>query len=145
MRVIAEVTKRLHQGPGSRFVIEGCKGSGKTLIMSVIAVLAKNIPTIKNVLIGDGRLGESLVLEEELREKLQDSDITVASKTDLGKKARECQLLMFDECNSLDLNVANLERYASADCHLILFASRSIKVGSNYKKLKLGNAHSSLL
>ena len=66
IRVIAEVMKRLHQGAGSRLVIEGCKGSGKTLIMSVIAVLARNIHTIKHVLIGDGRLGESLISDKRL-------------------------------------------------------------------------------
>ena len=56
LNVLHQVLSRLHQkgSSGCRIIVQGGKGSGKTLIMKQIALLARHIPGFEKVVIGNG-------------------------------------------------------------------------------------------
>ena len=81
-----------------RILIRGCKGSGKTLIMKQIALIAASEPGIKKIVVGNGNGERRSELFESLQQYFKGTGIMVASnRAELEEKAKGCHLLLVDE------------------------------------------------
>ena len=162
LKIISHVGKVLLQ-PKSipcRLVIKAPKGSGKTMLLTYIAHLAKHIfhsrnnDSDGNVVICDGRMGSSQIIFEKLKADFKDTGIDVEDTgIDVEEKgfARNPnerrtfgvrRLILFDECTQ------NLPHYIKTmkfhkDQHVIFFLSKPDiylnDIFPSYKTLEMTN------
>lgn len=121
---------------GCRMIVSGPRGSGKTLLIIFLAHLAKKVfhdhfqdAKDGDVVIRDGRFGESYVLFEKLSMKFQSSGIDV--RTYFDEKSHERRLIFFDEANSQRANVIS---GLKQNQHVLIFTSSPTIFESNYYK-----------
>ena len=137
LKIISHVGKVLLQ-PKSvpcRFIITGPKGSGKTMLLTYIAHLAKHIfhsrnnDSDGNVVICDGRMGSSQIIFEKLKADFKDTGIDVedrvfATNPNERRTFDGRSLILFDECTqNLPHHIKTMKFHK--DQHVIFFLSKS--------------------
>ena len=157
LNIISHVGKVLLQ-PKSvpcRLVIKGPKGSGKTMLLTYIAHLAKNIfhsrnnDSDGNVVICDGRMGSSQIIFEKLKADFKDTGIDVEGMSfQTNPKERKTfdgrSLILFDECTqNLQHYIKNMKLKFHKDQHVIFFHSKSDislnDISPSYETLEMTN------
>ena len=165
-KIISSIASGLFSNPsdGSRILVCGPKGSGKTMLMIFIARLARRVFTDDKICIMDGRSGISKFLFKRLKEQLKDTDIDVISEENMVKDPLGCmdevkrikagkELIMYDECGTANHFFAEGGYLSWAlSCvtkgqHLILFSSvhpeyttKNVDIKNNFKIYRLTNS-----
>ena len=129
LEIIAEVfdalTTKKKRKP-LRLLVEGPKGSGKTMLMIYLAKLAKSVYGNKStVLVCDGAYGESRILFSQIRQKLEPLEIEVV-EGNYYEKIGEIKkgLLLFDEDEMIaDIKAEGLLKSLSDEVLLCSFTS----------------------
>eukprot|EP00794_Sanderia_malayensis_P011829 gene11829-13055_t len=150
--ILKEVGSRLMDSKSKKMqiLISGPKGSGKTLLLSYLAYLAKNIFISQeswrdgDVIIADGRCGSSLLAFDQLKEDFDGTGISVYGGSGTfpdSMKKLAGELVLIDECNALLEFMELISNLKDVQGHIIMFTSRGDAPDyfSFYQHLKLTN------